>query len=800
MLNNKAYFDVIVIGAGPAGITAAAGIAKQGISVAVIEGAVYPGAENWSGCVYFAENLVLPEIFGEEIIKNAPYERKVVKRGIFITDGVTSIGAEYTSQEIFKHSYIVLRPIFDRYLAYEAKKLGVVIFTEVHARNLLRRGKRIIGVDTERGPVYSKVVFLAEGDASELVAKEGYETSSNPSFMQGIKLVLKLSKIELEKRFGLKDGDGTAYEILVRNANIGGRTVPLNIAGFLYTNRESISLGLIVSIENLKENFNGNHNILIEWYRSLPFIKKITEGASLVSFGAKLIRSGGIKQMPELVDDGLAIGGASTGLGIDLPYPNFTGPATCTGNIFSKAVGNIIKNNSDFTKKELNDKYVVPLLNTHYAINAKSLENWPLYLEKTRALFESYIDLPLSFLNVSYSEELSPITRLSSRARILRDYLSPKKIQSLNKDFKIFKHSIKFKMNNIIFYLLRNTIMEPFFLFSKNDNNFKLKLFIRDKEVTQEKLPFFIKYRLKIYNPIIREIMSTVYNNNSVPWKDKLSGAVKSLKSRISVIDIVGFGIIFFIYAIIAGFTALYDAIRFFILKVPPDKILNNFSEHYKNEMKKMCSLDATSVRITDTIEKKLSTITYLPVPDSHIIFNWPLKLIENKNIENYSIWHICPAYVYSFKNAFTGYPKLNIEYENCIKCETCWHSMDVLNWSRSGKHRLIYEVYSEAMDELISKINKESPKLLTYNNSSSNKAILPDENITNKIKDIIDTFGIICIHFSYRLEHTKSHLIDNTKREWLGRLFLWAEEIINKAIKENTDNDLSNILKEIEE
>ena len=57
-------FDVIVVGGGPAGITAATALAKQGFSVLVCEAAVYPGAENWSGAGYFAENLEADDAFG----------------------------------------------------------------------------------------------------------------------------------------------------------------------------------------------------------------------------------------------------------------------------------------------------------------------------------------------------------------------------------------------------------------------------------------------------------------------------------------------------------------------------------------------------------------------------------------------------------------------------------------------------------------------------------------------------------------------------------------------------------------
>ncbi|MBI5206488.1 MAG: acyl-CoA dehydrogenase family protein [Candidatus Firestonebacteria bacterium] len=764
-------FDVVVIGAGPAGITAAVGVAKQGLKVAVIEGAVFPGAENWSGCVYFTENLASPKIFGEEIINNAPYERVVAKRGMFITDGITSAGIEYNSQKTFKNSYIVLRPIYDRYLANAAKKFGVEIFNETHVSGLLRRNKRIIGVNTERGPIYANIVFLAEGDASELVAKEGYEKHLNPSFMQGIKLVFELHKTELEKRFSLNDKEGAAYEILLRNANIGGHTVPLNIAGFLYTNRNSVSLGIIISLDNLKQYFNGEHNILIEWYRSLPFIQHFIEGANLTSYGAKLIRSGGFKQSPKLVDNGLAIGGAATGLGIDLPYPNFTGPATCTGFMFSQAVDKIIKKNSDFTEKELNEEYLIPLFNTHYALNAKSLEDWPEYLEKTRTLFETYIDIPLGWIAISYSPELNVFTRLSGHARLLRDLLSSKKINILKKDINNLKFSLNFKNsknNPFRQFLPIDSILDIFsFLFSSENSDLRIKIFIQNKEVGLNKLPFYIKFKLKVLNSKIAKVISLFYENNSITWTKKISYAAQAFSNRITLIDVLE-GLF---YIVLSGLTAIYDAFRFFVLKVSADKILNNFVEHYKDAVRKAGNLDDRAIHITDTIEKKLSTITYLPSQNSHIIFNWPKKLNDNKDIESSSLWHVCPAHVYSFKNAFSGYPKIIIDYENCIKCETCWHSVNNINWTRSGTHRLIYEVYSSVIDTDV----KES-----YNKKQlDNYEICLSNSIMN---NYIHNFKLAYIYFSRTLDNTHTHLIDNTRREWLNKLFVYIEEVVDEA------------------
>ena len=83
-------FDVIIIGAGPAGVAAAGALAGTGISVALLEAGVYAGAENWSGCVYFTENLAQKDCFGPAAVAAAPFERRVHRRGTLCTTVSTS--------------------------------------------------------------------------------------------------------------------------------------------------------------------------------------------------------------------------------------------------------------------------------------------------------------------------------------------------------------------------------------------------------------------------------------------------------------------------------------------------------------------------------------------------------------------------------------------------------------------------------------------------------------------------------------------------------------------------------------
>src|SRR5271170_6030665 len=145
-----ANYDVVVVGAGSAGMTAAIGLVRAGFKVAVVEAASFPGAENWSGCVYFCENLIHPEILGPDGVEALAWERRLVERGFFATDGHGILGMKYRDPAAFKHCYTVLRPIYDHHLAQVALTHGVALLTSTTAECLIREEGRVIGISTNR--------------------------------------------------------------------------------------------------------------------------------------------------------------------------------------------------------------------------------------------------------------------------------------------------------------------------------------------------------------------------------------------------------------------------------------------------------------------------------------------------------------------------------------------------------------------------------------------------------------------------------------------------------------------------
>ncbi|MBI3466088.1 MAG: FAD-binding protein, partial [Planctomycetes bacterium] len=425
-----ANYDVVVVGAGAAGISAAIGLAKNDFSVLVLEAAPFAGAENWSGCVYFCESLADPELLGPNGVEALAWERRLVERGIFSGTGCSIAGVSYRDPAAFRHCYTVLRPIFDHHLAQFARQAGATILTDTTVESLIRERGRVIGVSTSRGPIYADLVFLAEGDASHLVTKERYERETpdrqDPHFLQGVKQVIEMPAGAIEEIFQVGPEEGVAYEILLRNGLWRGRETNLNMGGFLYTNRTSISLGFVLPLKHLQQGFDGDPHTLMEWLRSLPEVRRWTRDGKPGTFGAKLIRGGGLRDVPHLVDHGLAIGGAASAIGVDFPYPNFTGPATGMGLLLARAAAAIRSAGGSFSLDELRRHYLEPLQRTHWWSDVSHLRRWPSYVEKTRFFFSRNIDTLHGTLDLWTRPQLGTRAKWSQWVRFLRQALPPR--------------------------------------------------------------------------------------------------------------------------------------------------------------------------------------------------------------------------------------------------------------------------------------------------------------------------------------------------------------------------------------
>lgn len=300
-------FDVIVVGAGPAGSAAAYQAAKGGASVLLIERGVHPGSKNVSGALVYAR--VLDRVF-PRFWEQAPVERAVTSHQlVFLSDGAAvSVNAwSFDAEDGVPNAFTVHRSKFDAWLAGQAEAAGAVLITSITVDELLLEGDRVIGIRAGPDEIHADVVIVADGTKSLLLERADLRPRFDPANLAlGVKEIIQLSEADIEARFNLKPGEGAAMTIV-------GGTSGRQAGGFLYTNRDTLSLGLVIRLPDLAAGDQHPHELL-ERFRQHPYVSHWTRGGALVEYSASTVHEGSLEGMPPLYGDGFLVAGSAAGL------------------------------------------------------------------------------------------------------------------------------------------------------------------------------------------------------------------------------------------------------------------------------------------------------------------------------------------------------------------------------------------------------------------------------------------------------------------------------------------------------
>jgi electron transfer flavoprotein-quinone oxidoreductase len=308
--------DAVIVGAGLAGLAAAERLADAGLQVVVLERGDGPGTKNVTGGRLYVDSVRdrFPEWWDE-----APLERAVTHEAWTVLDGTSSVRVDYQDESLGgaqPASYTVLRSRFDAWLGERVRGKGAFLIPEKPVTELLYEDGRVAGVQVDGEEIPAEAVIACDGLLSFVGQAAGLRAGPRPPGVAvGVKEVIGLPAGTIEDRFGLEAGEGAAELFL------GSLTRGMMGGGFCYTNRDSLSLGLVVGVGDLMDK-GGEAKLpeLLDAFKAQPRLRPLLRGGELLEYSAHLIPEGGLADVPKLVGDGILLAGDAAGLALNMGF------------------------------------------------------------------------------------------------------------------------------------------------------------------------------------------------------------------------------------------------------------------------------------------------------------------------------------------------------------------------------------------------------------------------------------------------------------------------------------------------
>ena len=402
-------FDLIIVGAGPAGSAAAITAARAGLEVLLIERSDEPGGKNLSGGRLYAHSLakLIPDY-----AETAPLERKVTREVISMLTAESCFSIDFSSSKLAgrgNDSFTVLRADLDLWLSEQAEEAEAVLASGVRVDELHTQDGKVCGVVADEDVLEADCVLLCDGVNSLLAQKAGLKKELLPTQVAvGIKEIIELPKGVIEDRFNLEPDQGAARLF------VGDCTKGLPGGGFLYTNKETLSLGLVINLEaasHAKEQFCD----VAEAFKRHPEIARLIEGGTSLEYGAHLVPEAGLGMTPKLVGDGVLVAGDAAGFVLNTGYTlRGMDLAIESGVLAAKAVI-AAKEKGDMSAAGLSG-YETLLQDSFVIKDLKTYESAPAFME-TPGLYGDYPALVENIFSEMFTVDGSPAQSMRKKIK-----------------------------------------------------------------------------------------------------------------------------------------------------------------------------------------------------------------------------------------------------------------------------------------------------------------------------------------------------------------------------------------------
>ncbi len=375
-------FDVIVVGAGPAGTSCALVCAQKGLNVLLIERGEYPGSKNVMGGVLYRKQMeeLIPEFW-----KEAPLERPVIEQRFWMMDKESVVQFGYKGLEWGVEPYnnfTVLRAQFDQWFAKKAVEAGALLINETVVTACIVENGKVIGVRTDRpnGEVYADVVVLADGVNSLLSKQLGFHKEFRPDEVAlTVMEVINLPKEKINDRFNLEDNQGCTIEIFgdSTKGNLG--------TAFLYTNKDSLNIGVGTTLSSMIKSKMKPYDLL-DYLKTHPMVKPMLAGGESAEYLAHLIPEGGYRSVPKVAGNGVVVVGDAAQL-VNAIHREGSNMAMHSGLLAAETVieakyrGDFSESSLNLYRQKLYDSFIIKDLEK-YKDATHTFENNPQYFKE----------------------------------------------------------------------------------------------------------------------------------------------------------------------------------------------------------------------------------------------------------------------------------------------------------------------------------------------------------------------------------------------------------------------------------